>query len=118
MLYDRNIELGKVMHFPSIPAKTRMSFIQAGMTDIPVRIIAPRTVIEVPSNLQVADIAEIFGVNFDKVVLPVTVAGLALSQTVAADIVVAPIAFLAVRVWPTDDLVADVAFQVDFHVGV
>lgn len=118
MLHDRNIKFGQVMGFPLGWAETGISLIQTGLADVPIRIIAPRAVVELPNDALIADVTVILWVHFDEVVLSSAVTSLTLGQTVSTDIVVASVAFLAVSVWATDDLIADVAFQSNFHVGI
>jgi hypothetical protein len=75
-------------------------------------------VVKLPTDQLIANVAEVLWIHFDEVMLPVAVAGLTLSKTIAADIVITSVAFLTVGISAADGLVADVAVKVDLHVGI
>lgn len=97
---------------------TSISLVKAPLTRIPIAIIADSAVVELALDQDIADIAVILGVHLDKAMLPLAIAGLSLRETVATDIVVAAVAFLAVCVGTADGLIANIAVETDVPGGV
>lgn len=95
-----------------------ISLVKASLARIPIAIIADTAVVKLALDQHVANVAVILGIHLDKAMLSLAIACLSLRKTVAADVVVAAVAFLAVRVGTTDGLVADVAVETDVPGGV
>lgn len=113
-----DVEFSQIMRFTTIPTETRVPLVQASLADVPIGIVAPRAVVELSYDALVTNVAIVLWVYFDEVVLPFAIACLALSQTVTTDVVVTGIALLAVSIWTANNLIADVAFEIDFHIGI
>lgn len=104
----------QIMRLSSLHSTTRISCIKALLTRIPISIIANTTIVEPSIDQEVAHVAVVLGIHLDQVMLALAFTDLSLGKTITADIVVTTVALLAVCVGTAYDLIADVAFEVDF----
>jgi len=92
--------------------------VKAPLTRIPIAIVADSAVVKLALDQDIADIAVILGIHFDKAMLSLAIACLSLRETIATDVVVAAVALLAVRVRTADGLIAYVAIESDVPSGI
>lgn len=99
----------QIMRLPSLHSTTRISCVEALLTRIPISIVANTAVVKPSLDQEIAHITVVLGIHLDQVMLALAFADFSLGKAISADIVVAAIALLAVRVGSADYLVADVA---------
>ncbi|CAG1964608.1 unnamed protein product [Fusarium graminearum] len=102
----------------TLSRSTCMAMIKAPLACSPIAIIANTAEVKLALDRDIADIAVALGIHLDEAVLALSITGLSLCKTIATDIIVAAVAFLAVRVGSAYRLIAYITIEADFPGGI